>query len=80
VCSVSQHHTPTFRTTQQHIRHHFQPTLNPAPRPPPQKTSKMKTKAHFFPELNLATILEPADPNDKLSACTKVCCGWGGPA
>ncbi|KAI8472796.1 MAG: pyruvate kinase [Monoraphidium minutum] len=31
----------------------------------------MKTKAHFFPDLNLATILEPADPNDN-KACTKI--------
>jgi hypothetical protein len=32
----------------------------------------MKTKAHFFPDLNLGTILEPADPNEKQTACTKV--------
>lgn len=32
----------------------------------------MKTKAHFFPDLNLATILEPADPMDKYTASTKV--------
>ena len=39
----------------------------------------MKTKAHWFPDLNLATILEPADAADKLGACTKVV-GTIGPA
>lgn len=39
----------------------------------------MKTKAHWFPDLNLSTILEPADPNDKHTSCTKIV-GTIGPA
>jgi hypothetical protein len=32
----------------------------------------MKTKAHFFPDLNMATVLDPADPLDKNYSATKV--------
>jgi hypothetical protein len=37
----------------------------------------MKTKAHWFPDLNLSTILRPADASDKLASCTKVCATVG---
>jgi hypothetical protein len=40
--------------------------------PPPPPTPPPHPQAHFFPDLNLSTILEPADPNDKLQSCTKV--------
>jgi hypothetical protein len=32
----------------------------------------MKSKSHFFHDLNLTSILEPADPNDKNYSATKV--------
>ncbi len=32
----------------------------------------MKTKAHFFPDLKLSVVLEPADPSDKDYSATKV--------
>jgi hypothetical protein len=39
----------------------------------------MKSKTHFFKDLNLSTILEPADPSDKNYCATKVV-GTIGPA
>lgn len=39
----------------------------------------MKTKAHFFPDLNMASILDPADPLDKNYSATK-CLATMGPA
>eukprot|EP00775_Hariotina_reticulata_P003154 gene3154-3431_t len=39
----------------------------------------MKSKTHFFQDLNLSTILEPADPSDKNYCATKVV-GTIGPA
>lgn len=32
----------------------------------------MKSKSHFFHDLDLTSILEPADPNDKNYSATKV--------
>lgn len=32
----------------------------------------MKSKSHFFHDLDLSSILEPADPNDKNYSATKV--------
>jgi hypothetical protein len=36
----------------------------------------MKSKSHFFHDLDLSSIIEPADPNDKNYSATKV--GWLG--
>jgi hypothetical protein len=37
----------------------------------------MKSKSHFFNDLDLCSILDPADPSDKNYSATKVRC-WQG--